>query len=120
MQSFVKIGEKNFLDIFGPLLDHCAAKKKFSPILTKFCMVIVNCMVIKIIKKFFQNFHFSDHFLTVCANAHCDGKNFVAKFITYKNNDMVRITVPSPWALKSWFLVVKLKMGCGSSGPRGA
>ena len=35
-------------------------------------------------------------------------KFFVAKFFTYKKNDMVQITVPS---LKSWFLVVKLKMG---------
>ena len=54
-------------------------KNFFSPILTKFCVVIVKSMVIKNIKKFFQNFHISDHFLTVCANAHCDGKNFCCK-----------------------------------------
>ena len=78
-QNFVKIGEKIILDIFGPFLDHCAAKKIFSPILTKFCVVIVKSMVIKNIKKNFQNFYFLDHFLTVCANAHCDGKNFCCK-----------------------------------------
>ena len=29
MQNFVKIGDKNFSDVFGPFLDHCAAKKIF-------------------------------------------------------------------------------------------
>ena len=29
MQNFVKIGDKNFSDIFGLFLDHCAAKKIF-------------------------------------------------------------------------------------------
>ena len=70
---------KFFLDILGPFLDHCAAKIFFSLILTKFCMVIVKSMVIKNIKKKFQNFCFLDHFSTVCANAHCDGKNFCCK-----------------------------------------
>ena len=32
---------------------------------------------------------------------------------------MVQITVPSPWALKSWFLVVKLKMGVWQFWPQG-
>ena len=54
-------------------------KNFFSPILTKFCVVIVKSMVIKNIKKNFQNFCFSDHFLTVCANAQLHGKKFYCK-----------------------------------------
>ena len=77
--NFVKIGEKNFSDISGPFLDHCAAKKNFSPILTKFGVVIVRNMAIQNIKKNFQNFHFSDHFLTVCTNAQFNAKNFCCK-----------------------------------------
>ena len=44
---------KKFSDFFRPFLDHCAAKKIFSPILTKFCVVIVKNMVIQNIKKIF-------------------------------------------------------------------
>ena len=54
-------------------------KKFFSPILTKFGVVIVRNMAILNIKEFFQNFHFSDHFLTVCANAQFNAKNFCCK-----------------------------------------
>ena len=36
----------------GPFLDHCAANF-FSPILTKFCVVIVKSMAIKTMKKKF-------------------------------------------------------------------
>ena len=38
-------------------------------------------MAILNIKEFFQNFHFSDHFLTVCANAQFNAKNFCCKII---------------------------------------
>ena len=95
--NFVKIGEKNFSDISGPFLDHCAAKRFFSPILTKFGVVIVRNMAIQNIKEFFQNFHFSDHFLTVCANAQFNAKNFCCKIFclqkksigaNLKGNDM--------------------------------
>ena len=54
-------------------------KKIFSPILTKFGVVIVKNMVIQNIKKKFQNFCFSDHFLTVCANAQLADQNFCFK-----------------------------------------
>ena len=54
-------------------------KKNFSPLLTKFGVVIVKNMAIQNIKKIFQNFHFSDHFLTVCANAQFNAKNFCCK-----------------------------------------
>ena len=55
------------------------SEKIFSLILTKFGVVIVKNMVIQNIKKIFENFHFSDHFLTVCANAQFNAKNFFCK-----------------------------------------
>ena len=63
----------------------------FSPILMKFCVVTVKNMVIQNIKKKFKIFHFSDHFLTVCANAHCDEQNFLGKFLIFNKNDLVQI-----------------------------
>ena len=42
-------------------------------------------------QKKFQNFCFSDNFLTVCANAHCDEQNFLGKFLIFNKNDLVQI-----------------------------
>ena len=95
------------------------SEKFFSPILTKFGVVIVKNMVIQNIKKKFKIFHFSDHFLTVCANAHCDEQNFLGKFFIFNKNDLVRIWDSSECAFKSWFLVVKLKMGVWQFWPQG-
>ena len=70
-------------------------------------------------QKKFKIFHFSDHFLTVCANAHCDEQNFLGKFFIFNKNDLVRIWDSSECAFKSWFLVVKLKMGVWQFWPQG-
>ena len=74
----------HFWTIFGPL----CSQKNFSPILTKFGVVIVRNMAIQNIKKNFQNFHFSDHFLTVCTNAQFNAKNFCCKIFCLQKNSI--------------------------------
>ena len=118
-QNFIKIGEKKFRTFSDHFCTTVQSKKIFSPILTKICVVIVKNMVIQNIKKKFKIFHFSDHFLTVCANAHCDEQNFLGKFFIFNKNDLVRIWDSSECAFKSWFLVVKLKMGVWQFWPQG-
>ena len=102
-QNFIKIGEKKFRTFSDHFCTTVQSKKIFSPILTKICVVIVKNMVIQNIKKKFKIFHFSDHFLTVCANAHCDEQNFLGKFFIFNENDLVWVWGSSQWAnLEIW------------------
>ena len=118
-QIFVKIGEKFFFDCTVVQKWSEKVRNFFSPILMKFCVVTVKNMVIQNIKKKFKIFHFSDHFLTVCANAHCDKQNFLGNFFIFNKNYLVQIWGSSECEFKSWFLVAKLKMGVWQFWPQG-
>ena len=104
-------------------LGMCALWKKFGQKIKNFVIffdiIDNNTCVHMHVKKKFKIFHFSDHFLTVCANAHCDEQNFLGKFFIFNKNDLVRIWDSSECAFKSWFLVVKLKMGVWQFWPQG-
>ena len=67
-------------------------------------------VIVNNIKKYFKNFYFLAKFLSWGADAHCDEKNFIAKFFVYKENQMMQSWNMSVWGFKSQFLVVSIQL----------
>ena len=76
-------------------------------------------MVMKSIKKNFQNFHFSDHFLTVCANAQFNAKNFCFKIFCLQKKSIIANLKGIDMCVKKLVFSSKIEIGGVAVLPQG-
>ena len=90
-------------------------KKIFHLILTKHGVHIVRIVAVLKIKKIFEIFHFSDQFLSEnIFRMPQSEKFFIQNFSFYPKYELMKVSFILVHAIKSWFLVLKLKIGaCG-------
>ena len=76
---------------------------------------IVRIMAVLKIKNFFEIFHFSDQFLSEnIFRMPQSEKFFIQNFSFYPKYELMKVSFILVHAIKSWFLVLKLKIGaCG-------
>ena len=87
-------------------------KKIFHLILTKLGVHIVRIGAVLKIKKNFEIFHFSDHFLSEnIFRMPQNEKTFLQNFSFHPKYELMKVSFILVHAIKSWFLVLKLKIG---------